>query len=88
MSNVPNVLVGGIGDIAGMEESGEPVAGDTRYNTERYIFDKICDEARVYKTGKRATLEITSQSQIQDFIIDMLGIRYEQTAYSDITDKF
>lgn len=77
-----------IGDLSGMEVSGEPVGWELFYETQRNPFDRICDEGRVFQTGKRISCIISSKSQIQDFILDMLGFRYTKTDYTDISDKF
>lgn len=38
--------------------------------------------------GKYAQLEVSSSSQIQDFVLDVLVIRNEPTMFSDQSDKF
>lgn len=81
-------LSGWMGELSGNPLSGEPVAGYLSYTSERAPFDRICDEWRIYETGKRITIEISSTSQIQDFLLDMLWFRYEITQYTDISDKF
>lgn len=78
----------GMGELSGTDFSWEPIAWYLSYVSQRIPFDRICDEWRIYETGKRITIEISSSSQIQDFLLDMLWIRYEMTQYTDISDKF
>jgi hypothetical protein len=51
-------------------------------------FDFTADVGRIYQAGIRCRIEVISQSQIQDFIIDMLGIIAEQTINRDIKNTF
>lgn len=77
-----------LGDISWEAASDEPLSGELSYSSQRIPFDKICDEWRIYQSGKRISIEITSKSLVQDFIIDILWFRYLPSAYSDVTDKF
>ena len=51
-------------------------------------FDRVADEGRIYTSWKRIQIEILCQSQIQDFILDLLWIVAEGTWFTDISDKF
>ena len=51
-------------------------------------FDMEADTGRIYQSGIRIRIEITSISQIQDFVIDTLWIIAEQTPFNDIRNKF
>lgn len=51
-------------------------------------FDFEADVGRIYQGWIRMDIEIESQSQIQDFIIDWLWIIAEQTPLVDIRNKF
>jgi hypothetical protein len=77
-----------LGELSGTELSWEPVAWDLYYTPQRTAFDRVADEWRIYTTWKRISATISSKSQIQDFILDMFGFRYERTDYSDVSDKF
>ena len=87
-SYLNQVIVDSIGDLSGAALSDEPVAGDLYYTPQRQPFDRICDEWRMYASGKRITATIYSKSQIQDFILDMFWIRFQPTDYIDLPDKF
>lgn len=51
-------------------------------------FDFEADVGRIYQGGIRADIEIESQSQIQDFIIDWLWLIAEITPFTDLKNKF
>jgi hypothetical protein len=66
----------------------EPMWWDLSINTELTPFDFTADVGRIYQAGIRCRIEISSQSLIQNFIIDILGIIAEQTMNTDIKNKF
>ncbi len=66
----------------------EPTWWDLVYETELQPFDRYADEGRICLYWKRIEIEIRSSSQIQDFLIDILWIRAEQSVNIDISDKF
>lgn len=75
-------------ELSWMALSDEPIAWDLYFSPGRTVFDRIADEGRIYQSWKRIAIEVTSWSQIQDFILDMLWFRYLPSTYTDVTDKF
>ena len=75
-------------ELSWIELSWEPVAWYLSYESQRTTFDRIADIWRIYSSGKRISVEISSSSQIQDFIIDMIWFAYEPSNFTDIPDKF
>jgi len=66
-----------------------PIWWDIWYNKWEIIpFERIWDEWRMYNLGTRAEIEILSNSNIQDFIIDTLWLRLEHSSNMDISNKF
>lgn len=82
-SGLPNAW-----EIGGSAIGDEPIGWELIYTTSLVPFDRIADVGRMYKAGKRIQITISSASQIQDFILDGLGIFFEPTTFSDISDKF
>lgn len=80
--------ISGIWEIWGTSIWEQPIAWPTQYISELTPFERLGDEWRIYEAWTRAEIEISSVSQIQDFIIDMLGLRVEQTMNVDIGSKF
>jgi len=66
----------------------EPTGWELTYEVQRQPFDRYADEGRIYQDWTRIELEIRSSSLIQDFLIDILWVRAEQTNNIDIKDKF
>jgi len=66
----------------------EPTGWELTYEVQRQPFDRYADEGRIYQDWTRIELEIRSPSLIQDFLIDILWVRAEQTINIDIKDKF
>lgn len=66
----------------------EPVWWEQDYISELQPFEKIADEWRIYEMWTRVEVEISSISQIQDYIIDTLWLRVEYTNFTDIKNKF
>ena len=66
----------------------QPIWWDVNQSKIFNPFDFEADVGRIYQSGIRASIEIESQSQIQDYIIDTLGIIAETTPFSDIRNKF
>ena len=51
-------------------------------------FERIWDEAQMYELWTRAEIEISSDSDEKDFIIDTLWLRIEHTSNFDTSSKF
>ena len=66
----------------------EPIWGEIDFVSTIQPFERLWDEWRIYQHWTSVEIEITSISQIQDFIIDMLWMRVEQTENIDIENKF
>lgn len=77
-----------IWEIAGETMWWELIWWDLSYTNVLIPFDFTADVGRIYQAGIRCRIEITSQSQIQDFLIDILGIIAEQTMNRDISNTF
>ena len=75
-------------EIGGETIWWEPIWWELNYISEITPFDRIADEWRIWNSGKRIQIEISSNSQIQDFIIDVLWIRAKQTSHTDISSKW
>ena len=58
------------------------------YEIQLNPFERLADEGRIFQHWKRIEIEISCESQIQDFIIDILWVRAEVTGHLDISDKF
>jgi len=58
------------------------------YQSKLNPFDKIADQGRIFRNGKRINYIIESDSQIQDFIIDLLGTCLIPTNFTDLQNKF
>lgn len=76
-----------IWDIWWEEIGWEPMWWDLQYFSQLNPFDFEADVWRIYQWWIRIRIEITSESQIQDFIIDTLGIIAEITPFIDIKNK-
>lgn len=77
-----------IWEIWGVEVWWEPIWWDFTYSSELNPFERTADVWRIDRDGKRVEIEITSTSQIQDFILDMLWVDAIPTWNVDIRDKF
>jgi hypothetical protein len=75
-------------EIAWKEIGWEPIGWDLSVDTLLRPFDFTADTWRIYQSWIRIRIEITSQSQIQDFIIDTLWITAEQTWSLELKNKF
>lgn len=56
------------------------------YVSKLYPFDRRADVWRIYKGWKRMQISFTSNSQIQDFILDTCGLYFQPTSFIDIPD--
>ena len=75
-------------EIADAEIGLDEVAWPLTYEWQRQVFDRTADQGRIRLDGVRIQFDIFSWSQIQDFIIDMLGYMFEPTRNIDINSKF
>jgi len=66
----------------------EPIWWELTFKTKTQPFDRYADEGRIYQDWTRIEIEIRSTSLIQDFLVDILWIRAEQTGNIDISSKF
>ena len=64
------------------------IGGSLTYEWDRFLFDRTADQGRIFMDGTRIQFEISSMSDIQDYLIDMLGYTYERTPNIDISNKF
>lgn len=64
------------------------IAGWPMYSVKLNPFDKVADAWRIFRNGIRINYEITSDSQYQDFIIDILGTIYSMTNFTSLNNKF
>ena len=65
-----------------------PIWGDLDYTSALQPFNKWADEWRIDTGWTRMLIEISSVSQIQDFLIDILGARAEPNNNIDNSNKF
>lgn len=77
-----------IWEIAGNAIWINPIAWNLWLRLSLKPFDFEADVGRIYQGWIRADIEIESQSQIQDFIIDWLWVIAELTPFTDIKNKF
>jgi len=75
-------------EIAGNEIWNTPIWWDVGINNNLSPFDFTADTSRIYKNGIRASIEISSQSEIQDFIIDTLWIILTRTPLKELKNIF
>lgn len=77
-----------VGDVGGAPVGGEPVGGFLGYATTRVPFDLLADEGRIFNSGTRCQIDVSSSSQIQDFILDRLGVRADVNDFVDTQNKW
>lgn len=66
----------------------EPIGWDLTHETTLTPFDRVADEWRIFNYWNRISLTISSPSQIQEFLIDVLWVRAEISNNIDISNKF
>lgn len=67
----------------------EPVWGKILWKQKKLSpFDKRADQGRIYRSGNRIQYEISSESTIQDYIIDIIWTTAEPSAFTDTQNKF
>jgi hypothetical protein len=81
-------IIQNVWEIGQWSIGDDAIGGGDKYFPRLTPFDKTADEGRVYRSWIRAQIEITSASQIQDFILDILIIRMMPTMYVDQSNKF
>ena len=69
-------------------EIGDIIAWPLTYLSELNPFDMRADMWRIWRMWNRIQYEISSNSQIQDFIIDMLWTTAEASLFTDQKNKF
>lgn len=77
-----------VGDLGGEPIGDEPIAGFLGYASSRVPFDLLADEGRIFNSGTRCQIEISSASQIQDFILDRIGVRADVNDFVDTQNKW
>jgi hypothetical protein len=77
-----------LGEIGGDTIGASPIGGDLTYTSDRTPFDLLADEGRIYTAGTRFQVDISSVSQIQDFIIDRVGVRADIHDFVDTGKKW
>ena len=87
ISGFPDLSIG-LGDVGGAPVGGEPIGGFLGYTSTRSPFDLLADEGRVFNSGTRCQIDISSSSLIQDFIIDRLGVRADVNNFVDTQNKW
>lgn len=70
------------------DEIGWEIAWPLTYIPQLNPFDKRANQWRIFRMWNRIDYEITSQSQIQDFIIDMLWTTAEASIFTDTKNTF
>lgn len=65
-----------------------PLWWELNYTTQKQPFDRYADEGRIVQYWTRIEVEIRSTSLIQDFLVDILWVRAEQSNHIDISSKF
>lgn len=83
-----NMMIDWIWEIAGQEMWNDSIWWNIGYISSINPFDFEADVWRIYQGWIRTFIEIESQSQIQDFIIDWLWIIAEITPFIDNKNKF
>ena len=77
-----------LGEIWGESIGWEPIWWEIDYISKIQPFERLWDQWVLYEGWTRAEIEISSISQTQDFIIDMLWLMVEQTRNVDIQNKW
>lgn len=75
-------------EIWGYEIWGKPIWWWVNVEETINIFDFTADQWRIYKSWTRIRVEISSNSYIQNFLMDRLSINIIPTAFIDIKNKF
>ena len=73
----------------GWDEIGwQPIGWDLYPDFSLTPFDRMADQWRISQMGTRIQVEVLSQSQIQNFILDIVGFFAQPSQYMDIPNKF
>lgn len=83
-----NSFISELWEIGWAPVGDEEIGWGLSYFANLKPYDIIADEWRIYTSGIRMYIEVSSTSQQQDFIIDRMWCRATITGFSDTTNKF
>ena len=81
-------LIEWLWEIWGWEIWVDEIGWAVEYEATLTPFEKMADAGRIYRNGIRVQIEISSTSDIQDFIIDLMWVMATMTNHLDINNKF
>jgi len=81
-------LIPDLWEIWGWAIWDDEIWGWVEYSSTLEPFEKMADQWRIRRNWNRISVEISSNSDIQDFIIDILWVMADITWHLDINNKF